>query len=87
MHIRGKYCYIGVENSKNGPVYYDRENNICISTKGNRTAHGYGMKTMEQIAKRYDSKLHISFTDSTFHVNTALLLKPASRPDTLRSVR
>ena len=73
IHMRGRYLYVGVENTKATPVYYDQQRNICLTTKADRENHNYGMRTMESIARRYDSRLCIEYTEDSFSISTALL--------------
>lgn len=42
--------------------------------------HGYGMKTMSDIAKKYQSKLQIKQEDDTVTVRTALLMPDVTCP-------
>lgn len=71
MHIRANYLYIEAENSRTGEVLHDAKGNI-ISSKGKN--HGYGMKTMLDIARRYHSDLQVDILPDRFAVQTALLL-------------
>ncbi len=72
MHIRGSYLYIEASNALAHPVSIDETNGLCISEKGN--GHGYGMKTMQDIAARYHSILSIETTEESILVRTAFLL-------------
>lgn len=74
LHIRGNYLYVGVENSKTGPIVMDPDTNICRTTKADEETHGYGMRAMENVVRRYHSKLRIEYTEDTFSVSSALLL-------------
>lgn len=74
LHVRGSYLYIGVENAKAGPVVYDERTHICRTTKKGDGRHGYGMRTMDEIARRYGSTLVIHDTENTFEISTALRL-------------
>ena len=72
MHIRCNYLFIEAVNSYEGEIYLDDKGN-CISRKGE--GHGYGIKTMREIAYRYHSDLHIEILPDRFIVQTAFLLK------------
>ncbi|MEF9972434.1 MAG: GHKL domain-containing protein [Clostridia bacterium] len=74
MHIRGCYLYVGVENARCTPVVFDRAGEMCLTTKGDLGAHGYGLKSAQAIARRYQSKLHIEAPEGAFHISTVLLL-------------
>ena len=71
MHVRANYLFIEAENSRTGEVLHDAKGNI-ISSKGKN--HGYGMKTMLDIARRYHSDLQVDILPDRFAVQTALLL-------------
>ena len=63
MHIRANYLYIEAENSRTGEVLHDAKGNI-ISSKGKN--HGYGMKTMLDIARRYHSDLQVDILPDVY---------------------
>ncbi|MBS7009473.1 sensor histidine kinase [Anaerostipes sp.] len=72
MHVRGRYLFIETANSYNGNVLINQETGLFKSTKG--AGHGYGIKAMSDIAKKYMSKLQIKQEADTFIVRTALLM-------------
>ena len=72
LHIRGVHLYIGVENSRFAPVDYDGERGLCRTTKEDKSAHGYGLKAVQTIARKYQSELLLKFPDNAFSVATAL---------------
>ncbi len=72
MHIRGSYLYIEASNALAHRVSIDETSGLCISEKGK--GHGYGMKTMQDIAARYHSILSIEATEESILVRTAFLL-------------
>lgn len=72
LHIRGVHLYIGVENSRFVPVDYDAERDLCRTTKEDKSAHGYGLKAVQTIARKYQSELLLKFPDNAFSVATAL---------------
>ena len=72
LHIRGVHLYIGVENSRFAPVDYDAERDLCRTTKEDKSAHGYGLKAVQAVARKYQSELLLKFPDHTFSAATAL---------------
>lgn len=72
IHIRGAHLYIGVENPRFSPVKYDEETGLCHTTKEDRTVHGYGLKAVQAIARKYQSELLLEFPDGLFSASTAL---------------
>lgn len=77
IHIRGAHLYIGVENPRFAPVKYDEETGLCHTTKENRTVHGYGLKTVQAVARKYQSELLLEFPDGLFSASTALQMPAA----------
>lgn len=73
LHVRGDYLYIGVENTRFEPVSFDQEEGVYRSTKGDGL-HGYGLKSVRGIARKYHSKLRIEVLEGRFSASTALLL-------------
>lgn len=74
MHLRQAYLLINIENSRQAPVDYDSKANSFRTTKQDQKEHGFGLKTVDNIVKRYNSKLAFEFTDDIFSVSTALKL-------------
>lgn len=72
LHVRGVHLYIGVENSRFSPVDYDGESGLCRTTKQDRSAHGYGLKAAQAVARKYRSELLLKFPDGSFSAATAL---------------
>ena len=72
LHIRGAHLYIGVENSRFAPVDYDEESGLCRMTKADRSAHGYGLKAAQAVARKYRSELVLKFPEGSFSAATAL---------------
>lgn len=72
IHLRGAHLYIGVENPRFGPVKYDAETGLCRTTKEDRTVHGYGLKAVQAVARKYQSELLLEFPDGMFLAATAL---------------
>ena len=72
LHILGVHLYIWVENSRFSPVDYDGESGLCRTTKQDRSAHGYGLKAAQAVARKYRSELLLKFPDGSFSAATAL---------------
>lgn len=74
LYIRGNYLCVAVENSTNGQTKQNPDTHSYETSKEDKTSHGYGLKSMEAVARRYSSKLFIECTADTFSVSSALLL-------------
>lgn len=72
LHIRGVHLYMGVENSRFAPVNYDGETGLCRTTKKDKSAHGYGLKAVQTVARKYQSELVLKFPEGSFSAATAL---------------
>ena len=72
LHIRGVHLYMGVENSRFAPVDYDGETGLCRTTKDDKSAHGYGLKAVQTVARKYQSELVLKFPEGSFSAATAL---------------
>ena len=72
LYIRGVHLYIGVENSRFAPVDYDGESGLCRTTKADKSAHGYGLKAVRAVARKYRNELVLQFPEGSFSAATAL---------------
>lgn len=72
IHVRKAHLYIGVENPRFAPVRYDNESGLCRTTKKDRTVHGYGLRAVQAVARKYQSELLLEFPDGLFSASTAL---------------
>ena len=72
LRIRGFHLYIGVENSCFAPVDFDRESGLYRTTKEERSAHGYGLKAVQAVARKYRSELLLKCSDGVLSAATAL---------------
>ncbi|WP_195270500.1 ATP-binding protein [Eubacterium sp. 1001713B170207_170306_E7] len=72
MHVRGRYLFVETINPCKETLQMDKTSGLCLSTKG--SGHGYGMKAMAAVAKKYNSILQIKQEQDTVIVRTALLL-------------
>ena len=73
LQIRQGYLAIRCENTFNGVVALDEENNL-LTTKTASADHGYGLIQMRRIAAKYGSTLSLSYDAERFTVMTALKL-------------
>ena len=72
MHIRGRYLFIEGRNTcARAPEPADGGGRFR-SAKG--PGHGYGLKIMEGVARRYQSELRLEAKDGIFTAQTALLM-------------
>ncbi len=72
LHVRGVHLYIEVENARFAPVDYDKQSGLCRTTKEDKPAHGYGLKAVQAIARKYQSELLLNFPEGSFSAATAL---------------
>lgn len=77
LHVRGVHLYIGVENARFAPVDYDGETGLCRTTKPGPAAHGYGLKAVQAVARKYRSELVLKFPEGSFSAATALQMPEA----------
>lgn len=74
IEFKGGFLAVKCENSFSGTPECDSCGNY-LSTKENPETHGFGLKLMNNVAKKYNSMLDISVTDeNVFTVQTALKL-------------
>lgn len=74
IELKDNYLGIYCENSYRTKIEENSEAKI-MTNKKEKLYHGYGIKHMESIAKKYGSILDISYTDSVFYVQTALRMR------------
>ncbi len=74
------YLNISCTNSYSGAVKVsDSENSIFETTKLNKSNHGFGIRQMNIIAKKYDSLIDISYGNGVFKVQTSLRNSPPNK--------
>lgn len=61
---------IHVENYFEGELEF--EGGLPRTTQADRNSHGYGMKSMQTIARRYNGTLHVRTQGNVFHLNVML---------------
>ncbi len=66
------FLSIKVENCCTGDVVM--ENGLPLTTKHNRQYHGYGVKSMQSIAQKYDGSISVHVKDGWFEVRVLLPL-------------
>lgn len=49
-------------------------NNYIATTKENKTLHGFGLYSLHSVVKKYDGKIELESTDTTFTANIDLCL-------------
>ncbi|MBC5647681.1 sensor histidine kinase [Christensenella tenuis] len=73
---KGEFLTVCCENPYNGELSRNEKGRL-LTKKQNSVAHGYGIRIMEEIAKKYGSSLEIDTDGGVFRVQTALQLKSA----------
>lgn len=76
MHIQGSYLFIETVNGYDDRNIRKASSGLLLSTRGE--GHGYGMKAMADIAKKYHSKLQIKQEQGMITIRTALLIPETS---------
>ncbi len=69
------FLSIKAENCCTGDVVM--ENGLPLTTKHNRQYHGYGVKSMQSIAQKYDGSISVHVKDGWFEVRVLLPLPTA----------
>lgn len=72
MFEKQNLLYISVENSYDGTV--QEENGVFLTTKRDSSLHGYGLKNVRRIVKKYDGTLRIHHNETRFFVDVMLYL-------------
>lgn len=55
------------------------QNNHIVTTKANKTLHGFGLYSLHSVVKRYDGEVKLSSTDDCFTVDIDLCLKNSQK--------
>ena len=69
--IAGDYLIIKSENPYKGNLLTDGGN--IITTKKDRTKHGYGLKSIKSIAEKYNGFMSIMYDDEKFKIDVEML--------------
>ncbi|MCI9125385.1 MAG: GHKL domain-containing protein [Eubacterium sp.] len=78
LRIRDAHLYIGIENTRFASVDFDSKAGLCRTTKPDQAAHGYGLRAVQSIARKYQSELLIEYPDGLFFAATALQMPKTS---------
>jgi len=70
---KGDFLTVCCENPYDGELARNEKGRL-LTKKQNTVVHGYGIRIMEEIAKKYGSSLEIDTDDGVFRVQTALQL-------------
>lgn len=68
------FLAINIHNYYMGELHFDGQ--LPMTTKGDTTSHGFGMKSVLAICKKYGGEMSISTEDNVFNLN---IVFPASR--------
>ena len=70
INKKGKLILIYIYNSYDGNVLV--ENNKFITTKKDNQNHGFGLKSIDKIVKKYNGDIKISTNNNIFEINIIL---------------
>lgn len=90
LRIKGNSLVVSCRNAKSKETIPQTNSRLQTSktSKTSKDLHGYGKSAMEDVVKKYDSKLNIEFDPSVFSVKTILRLqKRTTRPHTKKNSR
>ncbi len=73
LQVNQGFLAVSCSNSYAGGLLLD-EKGWPQTTKEDRNSHGFGLKQMESVARKYGSKLELSYDGKVFTVQTALKL-------------
>lgn len=73
MAVKADYLAVSCENAYTGALRLDEDGGLR-SLKSGPEPHGLGLTQMRAVAKKYHSVLNVSWTETVFTVQTALLL-------------
>lgn len=74
IHIKNECLFIGIENSRFQPVYYENDLGLCRTTKQG-PGHGFGLKAARAVAQKYTGELLLEIPDGSFCVRTVLFFE------------
>lgn len=67
VKVKNNIILVQEENYFNGTLTF--EDGLPVTTKGDKTSHGFGMRSLRMIAKKYGGELTTSVSDDIFHLN------------------
>lgn len=70
VNRHGRMIYIEVENCFNGQASFS--NGLPVTTKADKSNHGYGTLSITQIVQKYDGSLNFSANDGVFSVSIVI---------------
>lgn len=70
---QGEIVVIHQENGFDGPL--KMENGLPLTTKGNNIYHGFGMRSMRRVLRKYGGELRVDAVDGLFRIDAILSLK------------
>ncbi len=77
IRIKQSKNFLSVKCSNTCHMDIKKSNNDLKTTKKDKLNHGFGLKQMERVARKYNSLLDINMSDGTFTVQTSLCnIKP-----------
>ena len=76
-NCNGGFLFLTVRNpvAKSVAIH----NNHVVTTKANKTLHGFGLYSLHSVVKRYDGEVRLASTDDCFTVDIDLCLKNAQK--------
>lgn len=72
MSVEKSLLYITISNSYSGEI--SEKKGRFITIKADNTKHGYGMKNVERIIRKYNGTMDIDYKDRKFYVNIMMYL-------------
>lgn len=73
MSMEYDYIFIVSENPYNKTVL--KEDNKIITTKKDKTKHGYGLKSIKGIAEKYNGHFYVDYDDNVFNIEVDMMNK------------
>lgn len=58
--------FISIENANNIPIKIDKDGSTLISTKDDRSIHGYGLENIKRTVKKYGGQLSLDYSNNYF---------------------
>ena len=70
---KGEFVNIDLVNYFNGELNYEEGEIVTSKTEG-KEYHGFGIKSMQMLAKKYSGDLRVSITKDTFNLGIYLIV-------------
>ena len=71
------FLFLSVSNPVDQKVTI--RDNYVVTTKENKTLHGFGLYSLHSVVKKYDGEVRLSSTDTVFTLNIDLCMVPAQK--------